>query len=245
MAKGIPYRIDELNNCSNGGAKGISDTYTASLWELDASHRWAAHHILGLNYHTGEHVKPDGRISAQNYSAFLHQSGGNGLEIRPPSYGYLAFTQGASGRPLEVAVTNSSAHGLTAYAYRADDGYVYVTLINKTFADQAEPLSVSLQLPQGVGASGAQRLDLTQKDSDITAQTDTTLGGASIDAEGVWTGGWVAAETGSTQNPTFKVAPASVTIVRFGPLAQVGGLPAEFRRFAKEANPGEKGFLPF
>ena len=54
MAKGIPYRIDELNNCFNGGAKGVSDTYTASLWALDATHWWAAHHILGLNYHTGE-----------------------------------------------------------------------------------------------------------------------------------------------------------------------------------------------
>jgi hypothetical protein len=47
MAKRIPYRIDELNNCFHGGAKGISDTYTASLWALDATHWWAAHHILG------------------------------------------------------------------------------------------------------------------------------------------------------------------------------------------------------
>ncbi len=215
MAKGIPYRIDEMNNCSNGGAKGISDTYAASLWALDASHWWAARHILGLNYHTGESVEPDGRIRAQNYSAFLHQTGGKGLEIRPPSYGYLAFAQGALGRPLEVAVAKTSAHGLTAYAYRGEDGSVYVTLINKTFAGQAESLSVSLQLPKGVGASGAQRLDLAQKNSDITAQTDITLGGAAIDAEGVWTGRWGAAETGSTLNPTIQVAPASATIVRF------------------------------
>ncbi len=215
MAKGIPYRIDELNNCSNGGAKGISDTYTASLWALDTSHWWAAHHILGLNYHTGEYVGPDGSLRAQNYSAFLHQTAGNGIEIRPPSYGYLAFTRGALGRPLEAAVTSTSAHGLTAYAYRADDGSVYVTLINKTFADQAEPLSVSLQLPKGVDASGAQRMNLAQEDSDITAQTDITLGGASIDAEGVWTGHWEAAETGPTQNPTIQVAPASAAIVHF------------------------------
>ena len=30
MAKGIPYRIDELNNWFKRGAKGVSDTYTAA-----------------------------------------------------------------------------------------------------------------------------------------------------------------------------------------------------------------------
>ena len=215
MAKRIPYRIDELNNCSNGGAQGISDTYTASLWALDASHWWAARHILGLNYHTGERVGPDGSIGAQNYSAFLHRNDGRGLEIRPPSYGYLAFVQGASGRPLEVTVAKTSADGLTAYAYRAADGSVYLTLINKTFADQAEPFSVSLQLPKGVGASGAQRMDLAQKNNDAAARTDITLGGASIDTEGVWTGRWEVVDTGPTQNPTIEVAPASAAIIHF------------------------------
>ena len=215
MAKGILYRIDELNNCSKGGAKGVSDTYAASLWALDTSHWWAQRHILGLNYHTGERPNPDGSIGAQNYSAFLHRNDGPGLEIRPPSYGYLAFAQGASGRPLEVAVAKTPAHGLTAYAYRADDGSVYLTLINKTFADQAEPLLVSLQLPKGVGAGGAQRMDLVQKNNDVAAGTDITLGGASIDTEGVWTGRWEVAKTGPTQNPTIEVAPASAAIVHF------------------------------
>jgi hypothetical protein len=215
MAKGIPYRIDELNNCSIGGAKGVSDTYTAALWAIDATHWWAAHHILGLNYHTGEKYPPDGTITAQNYSAFLHLPGGQGLEIRPPSYGYLAFSQGATGRPLNVAVVTTSVPNFTAYAYRADDGSIYLTLINKTFADKAEPLSVSLQLPQGVSATGAQRMDLAQKNNDITAQTDITLGGAPIDSQGGWTGQWKAAETGSTQNPTIQVAPTSATIVHF------------------------------
>ena len=215
MTKGIPYRIDELNNCFNGGAKGVSDTYTASLWALDASHWWAARHILGLNYHTGEWIGPDGRIGAQNYSAFLHEADGQGIEIRPPSYAYLAFAQGARGRPLGIAVVTTSTHGFTAYAYRADDGSVYVTLINKTFAEQAEPLAVSLQLPKGVSSSGAQRMDLAQRNNDIAAQTDITLGGAPIDAQGVWAGKWGAAETGSTENPIIQVAPASATIIHF------------------------------
>jgi hypothetical protein len=222
MAKGIPYRIDELNNCSIGGAKGVSDTYTASLWALDASHWWAAHRILGLNYHTGEMdwktgetVRPDGSVIAQNYSAFLHRADGNGFEIRPESYGYLAFAHGAIGRPLNVAVKTPSKLAPTAYAYRADDGSVYVTLINKTFGDTAQPLSVSFELPTGVSATAAQQMDLVQKDSDVAAQTDITLGGSPIDALGTWTGQWKGADTGSAQTPTIKVAPTSATIVHF------------------------------
>ena len=50
---GVPYRMDEMNNCGHGGAKDVSDSYAATLWELDCTHWWAAHHILGLNYHSG------------------------------------------------------------------------------------------------------------------------------------------------------------------------------------------------
>ena len=88
-----------------------------------------------------------------------------------------------------------------------------MTLINKTFAEKAEPLSVSLQLPMGLSATGAQRIDLAQKNNDVAAQTDITLGGAAIDAQGVWTGHWKAVETGSAQNPT--VAPTSAAIFHF------------------------------
>jgi hypothetical protein len=213
MAKGIPYRVDELNNCSIGGAKGISDTYTASLWALDATHWWAARHVLGLNYHTGERIAVDGSVTAQNYSAFLHRSDGEGLEIRPASYGYLAFKESASGRPLETVVKTTSPKHFTAYSYRADDGSIYVTLINKTFGDKAEPISVALQLPKGVGTGGAERMDLMQKHNDIAAQTEITLGGAPIDAQGVWTGHWEAVERNSSRDQIMQVAPTSATIV--------------------------------
>ena len=43
-AEGAPYRIDEMNSCYNGGAKDSSDTYASTLWALDCTHWWAAHH---------------------------------------------------------------------------------------------------------------------------------------------------------------------------------------------------------
>src|SRR5262249_6898709 len=53
-AHDVPYRIDEMNSCYNGGAKDASDTYASTLWALDCTHWWAGHHILGVNFHTGE-----------------------------------------------------------------------------------------------------------------------------------------------------------------------------------------------
>ncbi len=214
-AKGIPYRIDELNNCFHGGAKGISDTYAASIWALDASHWWAARHMLGLNYHTGERTLENGDVVAQNYSAFLHLRGGNGFEIRPPSYGYLAFTQSALGRPLTVQMTTTATDHFTAYAYRANDESVYVTLINKTFGENSAPITVSLQLPSGTTRAGAKQMVLAQKNNDITAQTDITLGGAPIEAKGVWHGKWEAAKTGSGQSASVEVPPTAAIIVHF------------------------------
>lgn len=53
-AEGVPHRMDEMNSCYGGGAKGSSNTYASTLWALDCTHWWASHHILGMNYHTGE-----------------------------------------------------------------------------------------------------------------------------------------------------------------------------------------------
>ena len=99
-AQGVPYRIDEMNSCYNGGAKDSSDTYASALWALDCTHWWAAHHILGVNYHTGESVGRDGGFAAANYAAFVHQVEGNGFTMRPQAYGLLTFSQSAHGRPL-------------------------------------------------------------------------------------------------------------------------------------------------
>jgi hypothetical protein len=40
-AQGVPYRIDEMNSCYNGGARDSSDTCASTLWALDCIHWWA------------------------------------------------------------------------------------------------------------------------------------------------------------------------------------------------------------
>ncbi|MGO8764060.1 MAG: hypothetical protein ACLQSR_02865 [Limisphaerales bacterium] len=214
-AEGVPYRIDEMNSCYNGGAKNSSDTYAATLWALDCTHWWAARHIVGVNYHTGESVGRHGGFSAANYAAFVHESDGHGFVMRPIAYADLAFTEGARGRPLEATIQAPDAFNFNAYAYRDDDGSIYLTLINKSYGDQAQPASVSVQLPPSTASGAWQRMELTQKNQDVAAKTDITLGGAAIDAQGNWAGQWNKIEGGGSGGLSISVAPASAMILRF------------------------------
>ncbi len=233
-AQGVPYRIDELNSCYNGGAKDSSDTYASTLWALDCTHWWAAHHILGMNYHTGESLGRAGGVGgtnltvvgggpiagvnvAPNYTAFVHQADGHGVAMRPQAYAYLAFSQGARGRPLEVKIQAAPAFNFNAYAYRDHDDSIYVTLINKSYGDAAQTASVSLQLPQSTGSGTWQRMDLVQKNQDVAAKTGVRLGGAAVDAQGIWPGKWKKVKAGAFGNLTVQVAPASATILHFSP----------------------------
>jgi hypothetical protein len=217
-AQGVPYRIDELNSCYNGGAKNSSDTYASALWALDCTHWWAAHQILGMNYHTGESVGRDGGFGAANYAAFVHQADGHGFSMRAQAYAYLAFSQGAHGRPLREKIQAASTFDFNAYAYQDHDGSIYLTLINKSYREEAQPASVSLQLPPSAGPGAWQRMDLVQKFQDVAAKSGVTLGGASIDSQGIWAGQWQKVEGGDSGDLTVQVPPASAAILRFSPV---------------------------
>jgi hypothetical protein len=216
-AMGVPYRIDELNSCYNGGAKNASDTFASTLWALDCTHWWAAHHILGMNYHTGESVGRDGGFGAANYAAFVHRADGNGFDMRPQAYAYLAFTQGAHGRPIGVEVQTEPGLGFEAYAYQDRDNTIYLTVINKSHGSGALPDFVTVQLPQTSGAGTWEQMDLMQGEQDIAAKINITLGGSSIDPQGIWRGNWRLVGSVSSQASTFEVDRASASILRFTP----------------------------
>ena len=213
-AQGVPYRIDELNSCYNGGAKDSSDTYASTLWALDCTHWWASHGILGMNYHTGESVGRDNTFGAANYAAFVHQANGHGFNMRPQAYAYLAFTQGAQGRPLRLKAETAPGLDFDAYAYRARDGSVYLTLINKSYGDKAQTAAVSFRWPQGTVLGAWQRMDLVQKHHDVAAKKGVSLGGSPINPQGTWRGRWKKIKGRPSGDRTVQVAPASATIVR-------------------------------
>jgi len=214
-AQGVPYRIDEMNSCYNGGAFGSSDTYAATLWALDCTHWWAAHHILGVNYHTGELVGRDGKFGPPNYAAFLRQADGQGFAMRPQGYAYLAFTQGARGRSLGVTVETAPDLNFNAYAFQDADGSFYVTLINKSPGETVSPAVVAVQLPPGSGTGAWSRMDLVQENQDVAAKTGIHLGGAEVDSQGNWSGQWQNVEGQPATALTVKIKPASAAILRY------------------------------
>ncbi len=216
-AQGVPYRIDEMNSCYNGGSKDSSDTFASTLWALDCTHWWAAHHILGVNYHTGESVGRDGKFGPPNYAGFLRTADGQGFDMRPQAYAYLAFSQTAHGSPLEVKVQTAPVFNFAAYAYRDRDHSFYVTLINKSYGDKAQAATVSLQLPSGAPTGTWQRMDLVQKDSDVAAKTDVTLGGSAVDTQGTWNGQWQKVAGGDAGKLSVSVPAASAMLLHFVP----------------------------
>ena len=209
---GVPYRIDEMNSCYNGGAKGSSDTYASALWSLDWDHWWAAHGITGLNYHTGESVGMNGGFHAPNYASFVHMPDGKGFDVHPIAYSHLAFSQGAKGHILETQTEGNA--NLTSYAYQ--DGSVYlITLINKDHGSQGGSVPVSITLPEGAGSGSWERLDLNQKNGDIAAKSDIALGDSSISPDGIWSAHWQPLPGTAVGTISVNMQPASATILRF------------------------------
>jgi hypothetical protein len=65
-------------------------------------------------------------------------------------------------------------------------------------------------------------MDLVQSQQDISAKTDISLGGAAINSQGNWSGGWQPVAAASGASLSVKIPPASATIVRFTPAKRAG-----------------------
>jgi hypothetical protein len=83
-----------------------------------------------------------------------------------------------------------SGRNLRAWAVRGANGALYVTLVNKEYAPGAGGLNVTLEAG-GPGRSG-QVIFLSASRQGVEATTGITLGGAPINDDGSWTGGWTA-----------------------------------------------------
>ncbi len=58
-------------------------------------------------------------------------------------------------------------------------------------------------------------MDLMQKDNDVAAKTDVTLGGAAVNSQGNWTGQWKTIKGENSGSLTVQVAPTSATLLHF------------------------------
>ena len=91
---GKKFRIGEMNSLSNGGQPGVSDSFSAALWELDIMFEFAKAGADGVNWHTGN----GGAYGLFDFD--LRKDSASGLniyslgEVRPLFYALQLFERG-------------------------------------------------------------------------------------------------------------------------------------------------------
>ncbi len=119
----IPFRLDETNAVSCGGQHGVSDTFAAALWGLDALFELANVGADGVSVHTREGT-------ANQLFSFERTGVGWVGSVTPEYYGLLAFARAAPAGSSVLDVAGASTGPIHVWATRAPDGTERVVLLN-------------------------------------------------------------------------------------------------------------------
>ncbi len=211
QASGLAYRLEEANSFSNGGAAGASDAFASALWGLDYMYWWAEHGAAGINFHTGGYAPGAKPSSPMKYVVFWNSQ--EGFTARPLAYAIKAFDLGCHGQLIPVHFSaGTNAMNLSAYGVLSTNGDIYVTLINK---ETGRGCDAHLTIPTKDSHTRGQVMFLSVQNDDIIATAGVTLGGASIQDDGSWSGTWKPLSSKSGEGYfTVAVPPASGAIVR-------------------------------
>ncbi|MFZ1994128.1 MAG: glycosyl hydrolase family 79 C-terminal domain-containing protein [Solirubrobacteraceae bacterium] len=170
-ARGIPFRVDELNSVSCGGARGVSDTFASALWVLDTLFNMVQVGVQGVNIHT---------FHQAIYAPFAvtPRHGRWSAQVRPMYYGLLLFAQAAPPGARLLPVAYRAPATLRVWSTRARDGRTRVALINDS---RRRAVTVAVHPPGGATASTrATGIRLRAPRADATA--GVTIGGRSFGA---------------------------------------------------------------
>lgn len=186
-AAGVPFRVDELNSVSCGGARGLSDTFASALWAVNALFNMARVGVDGVNIHTFQRAF---------YEPFaLHQIDGRwSARVRPLYYGLLLFARAAPPGSRLLATTVPATDHLQVWATRDPGGRVRVVLVN-TSAHRW--LTTAVRAPTRAASATEQRL----RAPSLHARTQITLDGQSFGAT---------TTTGQLAGPRHTLAVAAV-----------------------------------
>ncbi len=175
----LALRMDETNNVSCEGERGVSDTFASALWALDYAARAADAGVAGLNFH-------DLLDKTDAYSALFAPTpaalGAGALHAAPEWYALLAARGLLGGRPLSAAVAGGAPGELSASAVRGSDGSVRLVLVDYD-PPGSSPLAVRLRVPRGLGGGTVLRLTAPSP----TATSEVRLGGRAVAPDGTFT----------------------------------------------------------
>lgn len=159
----LPFRSDELNSVSCGGARRVSDTFASALWTLNTLFAMAQVGIDGVNIHTFR------RAIYQPFA--LHDTDGAwSAGVKPMYYGLLLFARAAPPGSRLLAGPPRTARPLSVWATRAGNGTVRVVAINES---SRQAVVTAVRAPSARTTATAQMLRAPR----IGARSGVTLGG--------------------------------------------------------------------
>ena len=168
-ARGLGLRVDEMSAISCGGVAGISHSFATALWSLDTLFAMARVGVDGVNMQTAPG-------SFNELFGIEDTNGGWQGSVYPAYYGLLMFAQAAPPGSRLLQLSGSAGGQVSAWATRAPDGAVRVTLINDALSGAR---SVAVRTPS-VGAQAT--IERLQAPS-AQATQGVTLGGQGFGPE--------------------------------------------------------------
>jgi len=198
-AAGLPlgYRTDECNSYYGGGSANVSDAYGTALWALDYMFTSAINGCQGVNFHGGGNTAI--------YTPIL-DNGTNVVEARPVFYGLKMFSLLPQGDVVPAVVSLESNINFTAYGVREDSGATCAVLNNKETNDFVQ-VSVNL----GTIVTAAQMIELTG--TNLASTNGYTIGGATINPDGSWAGGFQSVLPATNGQLNITVPPMSAVLL--------------------------------
>jgi hypothetical protein len=208
--EGYTVRIEETNSAYGGSNNGFTNSYGAALWALDYFCYMAySTNMGGMNLHNG----PIGSNSGSYNAISPIGVSSNPLSLQPPGYGIWVFHYGSQGQPLQTTLSNPSNVNVTAYGLLETTGAETVHVINRTSGSKA--VNTTVTVTPGGTYQNAQVIYLQQANNDVTATTGITFGGAPMNSDGTWSGGYGPQQSVVNGTFTFSLPAAQAAIVHF------------------------------
>jgi len=194
------FRMDESGSFSGGGNTN-SAQYGSALWTLDVMFTIAINGGQGINFHGGG-------SGTSSYTP-IADNGTSVVQARPEYYGMKLFSLAAHGSAVPVVVSPAPGINFAAYGIRYTNGALGAMLNNK---DATNGVQVTINL--GTNVAAAQAMVLTGPA--LNATVGYTLGGAMINPDGSWSGGFQYDIPATNGQLTLTVLP--MTAVWLNPL---------------------------
>jgi hypothetical protein len=162
-ARGLNFRVDEINSVACAGARGVSNTFASALWMLDTLFEMARVGVDGINVHTlpGARYEP---------FTFAHRDKRWDAFVAPEYYGLLMFARAAPPGSRLLPSTRSVVGDVKVWATLAPNRTIRVVLINKGTSSSRVAL---LRPPRSAGPATLEQLVAPS----LAASSGVTLGG--------------------------------------------------------------------